>query len=280
MIIFDEKEYALKLLQGGYIRKNKKLKDIFILAKYFKYQGLSQLQTCKEVLRFINKFDDSVYSYIKYQLKKKALNTVNNVYNNNYTLRFNINIELSKQELESIANLKTIGEKQVLFVFLVMSKFYKNGTNTFYISIKDIFNHVKIYYDRKNSIKVLNKLINSKYIEIVNKYKISKIVNTYSVSLYQRRYFKVNIKSCNNIIYTITNFDNLMSDFAKCMKLVTGNTYCAICGVPIKQTSNRRKYCSSCWKDKELERQRIKWHKYKNRYRPATALENPANLHE
>ena len=280
MIIFDEKEYALKLLQNGYIRKNKKLKDIFILAKYFKYQGLSQLQACKEVLRFINKFDDSVYSYIKYQLKKKALNTVNNVYNNNYTLRFNINIKLSKQELESIANLKTIGEKQVLFVFLVMSKFYKNGTNTFYISIKDIFNHVKIYYDRKNSIKVLNKLINSKYIEIVNKYKISKIVNTYSVSLYQRRYFKVNIKSCDNIIYTITNFDNLMSDFAKCMKLVTGNTYCAICGIPIKQTSNRRKYCSSCWKDVELKNHRERNKRWYYKKKNSDALENPANLHE
>jgi len=280
MIIFDEKEYALKLLQNGYIRENKKLKDIFILAKYFKYQGLSQLQACKEVIRFINKFDDSVYSYIKYQLKKKALNTVNNVYNNNYTLRFNINIKLSKQELESIANLKTIGEKQVLFVFLVMSKFYENGTNTFYISIKDIFNHVKIYYDRKNSTKVLNKLINSKYIEIVNKYKISKIVNTYSVSLYQRIYFKVNIKSCNNIIYTITNFDNLMSDFAKCMKLVTGNTYCAICGIPIKQTSNRRKYCSSCWKEVRLQQKRDTWNKYKDKYRSARQLENPANPHE
>ncbi len=279
MIIFDEKEYALKLLQNGYIRENKKLKDIFILAKYFKYQGLSQLQACKEVIRFINKFDDSVYSYIKYQLKKKALNTVNNVYNNNYTLRFNINIKLSKQELESIANLKTIGEKQVLFVFLVMSKFYENGTNTFYISIKDIFNHVKIYYDRKNSTKVLNKLINSKYIEIVNKYKISKIVNTYSVSLYQRRYFKVNIKSCNNIIYTITNFDNLMSDFAKCMKLVTGNTYCAICGIPIKQTSNRRKYCSSCWKDKKQEWNRENFKKWYYKQKSNT-LENPANLHE
>ena len=279
MIIFDEKEYALKLLQNGYIRENKKLKDIFILAKYFKYQGLSQLQACKEVIRFINKFDDSVYSYIKYQLKKKALNTVNNVYNNNYTLRFNINIKLSKQELESIANLKTIGEKQVLFVFLVMSKFYENGTNTFYISIKDIFNHVKIYYDRKNSTKVLNKLINSKYIEIVNKYKISKIVNTYSVSLYQRRYFKVNIKSCNNIIYTITNFDNLMSDFAKCMKLVTGNTYCAICGIPIKQTSNRRKYCSSCWKDVRTQQNRENFKRWYDKQK-SNQLENPANPHE
>lgn len=277
MIIFDEKEYALKLLQNGYIRKNKKLKDIFILAKFFKYKGLSRLQACKEIIRFVNKFDDSVYSDIRYKLKTKALKTVNNVYNNNYTLRFDKDIKLSKQELEIIANLKSIGEKQVLFVFLVMSKFFKNGTNTFYISFKDVFDCVKIRYDRKNSIKVINKLINNKYIEIVNKYKISKIVNTYSVSLYQRRYFKVNIKSCDNIIYTITNFDNLMSDFAKCMKLINGGIYCSICGIPIKQTSNRRKYCSSCWKERHQELKN-KWKREK--WNKGRSLENPANLHE
>ena len=30
----------------------------------------------------------------------------------------------------------------------------------------------------------------------------------------------------------------------------------------------------------EQGEQSIKWHKYKNRYRPAKVLENPANLHE
>src|SRR5690606_13880882 len=144
MIIFDEKEYALKLLQGGYIRKNKKLKDIFILAKYFKNQGLSQLQACKEVLRFINKFDDTVYLYIKYQLKKYAIKTVKNAYMNNYTLRFNEKIELTEQELKSISELKTIGEKQIMFVLLVLNKFYSNNVNNFYESYKDILDRKSI----------------------------------------------------------------------------------------------------------------------------------------
>jgi predicted amidophosphoribosyltransferase len=66
-----------------------------------------------------------------------------------------------------------------------------------------------------------------------------------------------------------------MSDFAKCMKLISGDTYCVQCGIPIKQTSNRKKYCSSCWKDKQLQWQREAWHKYKDKYRPAKVLENP-----
>ena len=261
MIIFDEKEYALKLLQNGYIRKNKKLKDIFILAKYFKNQGLSQLQACKEVLRFINKFDDTVYSYIKYQLKKYAIKTVKNAYMNNYTLRFNEKIELTEQELKSISELKTIGEKQIMFVLLVLNKFYSNNVNNFYVSYKDIFGFTKLKYQTNNIKNIFSRLINKKYISVVNKYKQAAITKLRHISIYKRLYFQVNIKPCNNVIYVIRNFDNLMSDFAKCMKLVTGNTYCAICGMPIKQTSNRRKYCRSCWKEYrrkyKTEKQRI-----------------------
>ncbi len=279
MIIFDEKEYALKLLQNGYIRKNKKLKDIFILAKYFKYQGLSQLQACKEVIRFINKFDDSIYSYIKYQLKKYAIKTVKNAYTKNYTLRFDVKIELSEHELRSLLKLKTIGEKQVMFVLLVLNKFYKSNIKNFYTNYKDIFQFTKLDYQSNNIKNIFNKLIKKKYISIIDKRKQAIITKLSHINIYKRIYFKVNIKPCNNIIYKIDNFDNLISDFAKCMKLISGGTYCAICGIPIKQTSNRRKYCSSCWKDKKQEWNRENFKKWYHRQKSNT-LENPANLHE
>jgi len=49
----------------------------------------------------------------------------------------------------------------------------------------------------------------------------------------------------------------------------------------IKQTSNRKKYCSSCWKDKdaELNKQRCKRYYHKKK-QISHGLENPANLHE
>jgi hypothetical protein len=275
MIIFDEKEYALKLLQDGYIRKNKKLKDIFILAKYFKYQGLSQLQACKEVIKFINKFDDSIYSYIKYQLKKYAIKTVKNAYTKNYTLRFDVKIELSEHELMNLLKLKTIGEKQVMFVLFVLNKFYNSNIKNFYTNYKDIFQFTKLDYQSNNIKNIFNKLIKKKYISIIDKRKQAIITKLSHISIYKRIYFKVNIKPCNNIIYKIDNFDNLMSDFAKCMKLISGDTYCVQCGIPIKQTSNRRKYCSSCWKDVRLQQKRDTWNKYKDKYRSARQLENP-----
>lgn len=278
MIIFDEKEYALKLLQDGYIRKNKKLKDIFILAKYFKYQGLSQLQACKEVIRFINKFDDSVYSYITYQLKKYAIKTVDNAYTKNYTLRFDIKVKLSECELKSLLQLKTIGEKQVMFVLLVLNKFYRSNIKNFYTNYKDIFQFTKLDYQSNNIKNIFSKLIKKKYISIIDKHKQAIITKLKHISIYKRLYFKINIKPCDNIIYTITNFDNLMSDFAKCMKLIDGGTYCSICGIPIKQTSNRRKYCRSCWKDVWRKYNAEKQKEYRKQNR--VCLENPANLHK
>lgn len=53
------------------------------------------------------------------------------------------------------------------------------------------------------------------------------------------------------------------------------NTYCIKCGDLIQQTSNRKKYCDECWKESERQRQLIKWHKNKHKYRNATALEHP-----
>jgi len=45
------------------------------------------------------------------------------------------------------------------------------------------------------------------------------------------------------------------------------------CGEMTLKNSNRQSMCEKCCKEKELERQRVKWHKYKHNYRSATALE-------
>jgi len=47
----------------------------------------------------------------------------------------------------------------------------------------------------------------------------------------------------------------------------------------IKQTSNRRKYCSSCWKEVRLQQNREKALRYYHKQK-LYQLENPANLHE
>jgi protein-arginine kinase activator protein McsA len=49
------------------------------------------------------------------------------------------------------------------------------------------------------------------------------------------------------------------------------------CGIPIKQTSNRRKYCSSCWKKRHQELKN-KWKREK--WNKGRSLENTANLHK
>jgi hypothetical protein len=57
-------------------------------------------------------------------------------------------------------------------------------------------------------------------------------------------------------------------------KLSEGYIQCESCHKLIKPKSNRQKYCKNCWEEKERERQLIKWHKYKDKYRSATYLEN------
>ena len=52
---------------------------------------------------------------------------------------------------------------------------------------------------------------------------------------------------------------------------------CEVCGKRVKKTSTNNKYCDICREEKEKERQRIKWHKYKNKYNELPMQHNPTN---
>ncbi|PRR94597.1 hypothetical protein [Bacillus atrophaeus] len=60
-----------------------------------------------------------------------------------------------------------------------------------------------------------------------------------------------------------TILDNLRGNLKNTIK-------CSSCFKIIKASSNRKKYCTSCFNKREKERQREKWHQNKNKYRSAT----------
>jgi hypothetical protein len=63
--------------------------------------------------------------------------------------------------------------------------------------------------------------------------------------------------------------DILLNNLKRNLK---GTKQCECCGGRIELIGKNSKYCSECFMEKEKERQRIKWHKYKNKYRSATVF--------
>src|SRR5690606_25290276 len=51
-----------------------------------------------------------------------------------------------------------------------------------------------------------------------------------------------------------------------------GTKQCESCGDRIEITHRNNRYCGECGVEAEKERQRKKWHKYKNKYRNATVF--------
>jgi hypothetical protein len=69
-----------------------------------------------------------------------------------------------------------------------------------------------------------------------------------------KSYYKLNIEETgieenNDIVLSIDKFNNVIDYF---LSLVEPEKYiqCDNCGVPISPTSNRQKFCKSCWEEK------------------------------
>lgn len=258
MIIFDEKKYAEDLLKNGYKNKKRVCLDNVILVKYFKYLGYSE-EEIKNKLRELMK--DFKYLYnsniLEYEVKKAYS------LGYKYDLVFDKVVNITQKEIDTINSIDDLELRKILFVLLVIWKF--RDKQKFMISNNNLKKLAKVKCKNSAFWDYLHKLHNLGYLKAFV-YKC-------------KPYYKLYIEEGGNVVLSIKNYDDIISYYLSII-YPKEYTHCAICGIPIKKTSNRRKYCSSCWKDKELERQRIKWHKYKNRYRPATALENPANPHE
>jgi hypothetical protein len=259
LIIFDEKEYAERLLVEGYIRKEKVRKDLFVLYKYYKHLGYSQLQTAKILFRFVKVHNNFVYEDLETRLKWSIINGIHKVWKYNYTFRADLQIKLSKNELETIKAQQTNGEKQILFAMCVLNKVFKNKSNKFYASIKDMCGLTGLYYDEKHMRNIIDKIINNGYINISQKLYIFKN-KAGKLIFYKKTYYHYNIKEDGDIVYqinSITNTKTFVKDFSQAMKKVDKELkYCKVCGEEFVPKSNAHRMCKQCWN--KLRKKQIK----------------------
>lgn len=258
MIIFDEKKYAENLIKNGYKDKTRIVLDNIILVKYWKYLGFSEDEIRKKLEKFMIDFkymyNSDIVPYNVHKALKQGLK---------YPLVFDKIVNITQKEIDTINSIDDLELRKILFVLLVIWKF--RDKNKFMISNNNLKKLANVKC--KNSVfwDYLHKLHDLGYLKaFVYKYK---------------PYYKLYIEEGGNVILSIKNYDDIISYYLSII-YPEEYIYCSICGIPIKQTSNRRKYCSSCWKEKQLQWQREAWHKYKDKYRPAKVLENPANPHE
>lgn len=222
MIIINEFIYAENLLINGFsLPYNKRFKDIFTLAKYYKYLGLDMDSIQINLFEFLNKYDKEFDINTNNKDREIVNKIAYSVYNKNFNFRINNNININRKNYLEI---KLITKKQLrnlALLFCILSKLY--NSNIIKVQYSDLMKLLKT-----TSSDRLNKLI--KDLEILG------VVEEQEFGVFETYFVNDDI------------FDYEVKEF----------TYCKNCGVLINHTNNKQKYCENCARE-ILQEQKNRW---------------------
>lgn len=248
-MIFNELEYAKKMLEKGFIQDRYTM-ELKILAKY--YNEIDGLKTdaikaklkefCKKHLPKYNEVLhlEMIIKSSKYGVQKK-----------NKLMKIPP-IPITKSELDKLESLNDIKLESIAFVALVLGKIdkfkpkkkTKKGVEIEYIyycnNFKEMFISSKVRSDKYQRESYVAQLAETDLFDL-----------TVFCSL------QINfVDESEGHEFTIDKYDNFVLEYLKYKGEKVD--YCEVCGVPFIITGNKLKYCPSCAKAIQQE-QKNKW---------------------
>lgn len=247
---YKERSYAEEILKNGFTSNHIKY-ELKILVKYYKEQGLKPKERKEAIYKFCEKNLEGFDRVTHFKMINSVLNYGQNSKNKLIEIE---NIPITKSELTYIDNLEVSHDfKKVIFTLLVLNKLNKK----FHEIRNDMKYNNEHYFGGTNNYKELiaaakiplkrNKQIHE-IIGELDKKGIIEITGNGSIKLS----FIYEIPNDGEIEMDIINFDNIGYYF-DLYKSENKVKKCECCSIPIKVKSNRHKYCSTCWKEKEIQ---------------------------
>ncbi|WP_299831272.1 hypothetical protein [uncultured Metabacillus sp.] len=243
MIIFDEKKYAETMIKKGFQTKNKIVYELNILAKYYFYKDLNDDEVKSKIIKFCEKYIEHFNLDEWFQIINR---TVFAAKRGKFITGKVVNI--TQKELDVIDTLEDIREKKVVFVLLVLYKFY--DYKKFEVVIEDLYRLSKLNINSKTKLKILQSLTSKELIDI---------------TMGGKRWVKYSDKKGKPVI-TIKDFDDFVYEY----ELYVGTENfkkCEVCEKAIKGNSksstNAKKYCRKCAEENTKKNKRM----WKNRSR-------------
>jgi hypothetical protein len=227
MNIYDELEHAEYLLEHGFT-KFMSGPEILILAKYFRSLGQNNNEIEQNIYDFCEKFEPEYNETI---YAKKIHDKI--LYSAKTGLRTFVPIPITANEMEKIRSVKNYRYEKVLFVSLVLAKYYKI-TNP----VKKDKSHIDYYLKEKFSkILSLAHVIKKKDEDILS------ILYDLGVMTYNKGYDSYHIAFTNSedtseIVVSISDMDNIIGYYPP---------RCRACGKNMIRNSNRHETCDNCF---------------------------------
>nr|DAZ37716.1 MAG TPA: intron associated endonuclease [Caudoviricetes sp.] len=235
-IVFNEEKYAEDIINNGIQFSSKKHYDLQLAATYLRMKGLNDAEIEKELHR-ISKMSFSDYNWVKFyeivdaKVKKSK----------KYRLRKNPEIIITQAEIETISQEEERKIQNLMFVCLVLAKYYMSNNNTdkYYVKYSDvdIFNLCDAFVKKNERLELMHYLDTKGYITpTLNMNFIVHYVNEDSSEV-------LRFKPDTDMIYYFEQY--LGGLFVNCEN----------CGKLTKKTNNKVKYCKECAKIKKAEAQ-------------------------
>ena len=227
MIIFDEYRHAEKMLSSGFQTSRSNKFELQILATYFRERGLDDKEIENELHAFCKKFANNYNWAQYYELVDQKVRR-----SKRYKLKRAKPIVITKAELDIITAEESLKCQKLMFVYLVLAKYYMNNNETtdYYVGVEDneIYNLCDMYVKKQEKLDLMHYLTKKGYIKpTLSMSSIVKYVN----------------ENSEQAIVLVPDTD-MVHYYEKYLGYYT--TKCPICGKLIRKKSNRTKYCAQC----------------------------------
>jgi hypothetical protein len=232
-LIFDEKKYAEEILKNGFSSFMSR-KDLYILAKYFKYVGENKVQIKKSLIEFCEKYNPEFNEVLSRDRINKAVDN-----SQKFGLRLPIEINITESELEIIKNIGNYNRQKILFVMLAISKYVKySGIR--YIPKKESKYEDSYFINEKTTSILKMAKVNMNKIDrrkvFTDFYILGVIDSTYSGA------FRITIiDELSPTAITIKDMDNMIDIYP---------FYCEKCGRVADRGGKKHNLCLECYQEK------------------------------
>lgn len=240
MLVFDEKEYAEKILNSkSYNTVKTQGRERCILVRYLTSLNYSEEDIKKVLMSIPIAGGEYLSNKDKESICSKILNKANE-----YDFVTNINVNIYEEEMDVIMSLEDKDLRHLLFIYLI---YYKWASNV---------KHLKFFSKKNNIVMVVEnnsdlwKLAGISKLRVSERYRLCNML--YNLGLYKIDNFKSHnyiyipfIKNDGKVVINISNYNNLIGEI---LLFENPDDYkrCIVCGTVIKKTRSPKKYCQEC----------------------------------
>lgn len=241
----DEREYAEAILSSGMSVK-KPAEALSVLSRYFYSQGMNQSEISKELENYMIRANEDA-SLPKWQstIEKYARSA------GKYKLVEIDHISITKKEFDTISKIHSVPLQRLAFTLLCIAKFYNasSSSNNNWVNKpdKEFFKLANI----QTSCLKQSLMINDLYTMGLIGY--SKVVDNTNINVK----FVDNKGVAELDVFDFRNLGNQYMRYKGFGKFVE----CESCGLVIRKTNNRLKYCKECAVEIDRKKSISRWKK-------------------